>query len=148
MSFDPRDRLKRPFPGDAVDPDRYVDERLFAREQVEIRKDPVPPRDKKELTALTLRKTARVADPRPNAPLLIRIVRNPYGYAPDRPRRAAYIERAEAFVRVSATAEIRGALAEREIMRSTTAAGRQRPRPFAVRPSAWVLLPPLSGDDP
>lgn len=147
MASDPRDRLSRRLPGDDVDPDRYVSERLFAREAPDARKDPVPPRDKKELLSFTLRTSRRLADPTPNAPLLIRIVRHPYGYAPDRPRRTPYIQHPEAVARVSATVEIRGALADRQRMRSTTAAGRERPRPFAVRPSVWILLPPTPGDD-
>lgn len=147
MRHDPRDRLRRRLPGDSVDPEAHVDARLFAREEAEDRPDPVPARDKKELLTFTLRRTTHVADPRPNAPLLIRIVRHPYGLSPNRPQRTAWLERPEPFVRVRVAEEIAAALAEREPLRFTSAAGKSRPRPFAIRPSAWVLLPPLSGEE-
>jgi hypothetical protein len=103
----------------------------------------VPARDQKPLLQFTLKKSGRVVDPRPNAPLLIRIVRYPFRLAGARPGRAAYISHAEPEPRVSAAEQIAGALADRERVRFTSA-GRGRPRPFAVRPSTWTLLP---GDD-
>lgn len=147
MRFDPRDRLRRRLPGASVDPDAHVLDGLFAREEPPDRPDPVPPRDQKQLPTLSFRRASRLADPRPNAPLLIRLVRHPYGLSPDRPRRKVWLERTEPFVRVPVGEEIAAALAERKGMRFTSAAGRKRPTPFAVRPSEWVLLPPEPGED-
>lgn len=121
-------------------------DRLFARERVEERSDPVPARDQAEARITTVRMTTRVATPRPNAPLLIRIVRYPFVLAPARGSRARYLEETEKFVKIDWSSEVAAALAERERLRFTSA-GRGRPRPFAVRPSTWTLLPPDPGDE-
>ncbi|MFZ5475687.1 MAG: hypothetical protein ACOZNI_02830 [Myxococcota bacterium] len=143
---DPRDRLARRLPGDRLAREGREIGRLFAREEPPDVPDPVPARDQKQLLQLTLRKTGRVADPHPNAPLLIRIVRYPFRLDGARPGRAAYISHPDPEPRVRVAEEIAGALADRERVRFTSA-GRGRPRPFAVRPSTWALLPDTDGDD-
>lgn len=106
------DRLDRALPGDRVTP----------------RVAPAP------------RRTGQLADPQPNAPLLIRLVRHPYGLLPSRPQRSRYLLADSEVEPVDRKAEIAAALAERVRVRSTSPV-KGRPRPFAVRPSTWVLLP-------
>lgn len=139
MPIDPRRRLDRRFPGD--DLRRGVDslDRLWARETPD-RKDPIEARDQKPLPSLATRRTTRLADASPNAPLLIRIVRHPYALATTLGARQRYIPEAPPTEHVNRAAEIAGALADRERMRFTLT-GWRRPKPFAVRPSTWVLLP-------
>lgn len=146
MATDPTLRLRRRRPGDRlVDEEARLD-RLFAREVAEVRRDPVPPRDQADARTISLRMTTRVATPRPNAPLLIRIVRYPFVLDPARGSRTRYLEETEKFVKIDWSAEVAAALADRERLRFTSA-GRGRPRPFAVRPSTWTLLPPEPGDE-
>jgi hypothetical protein len=144
---DPRDRLRRRIPGADLGEETPGVTRLFRRGEFEDRKDPVPARDAKALPTLTLRKARKLADPTPNAPLLIRIVRTPYGLHPSGKKRARYIAEVPKVEPVDRTAEIRAALAERERVRFTSA-GRRRPRAFTIRPSTWVLLPPAPSEDP
>lgn len=146
MPHDPTQRLRRPRPGDRLIDEEARLDRLFARERAEVRRDPVPARDQAESRVVTMRATTRVATPRPNAPLLIRIVRYPFALAPARGTRTKYLDDAETFVRVDWSAEVAAALADRERLRFTSA-GRGRPMPFAVRPSTWILLPPDPGDE-
>jgi hypothetical protein len=151
MPRDPRDRLARRLPGDRLAREGRGVGRLFAREEHGAPPDPVPARDQKPLLQLSLRKSTRLAEPRPNAPLLIRIVRHPFRLDGARPSRAAYISHPDPEPRVRAAEQIAGALADRERVRFTSA-GRGRPKPFAVRPSTWTLLPAFDaprtdGDD-
>lgn len=106
------DRLDRVLPGDLVTP----------------RVAPAP------------RRAGQLADPQPNAPLLVRLVRHPYGLHPSRPQRSRYVPEESVVEPVDRKAEIAAALAERERVRSTCPV-KGRPRPFTVRPSTWVLLP-------
>ncbi len=141
MRFDPRERLRRPLMGSRVRGDSPTAERLFARDAAEPRKELVPARDSKLLPTLTLRRTARLASPTPNAPLLIRIVRRPYALQPGGRRRVRWLAEAPpTFARVSVHAELVAARTERERTHFGVGAG-DRPRAFAVRPSTWALLP-------
>lgn len=141
MPTDPRDRLLRPLPGEGLVAETRGMARLHRRGDATERPDPVPARDQKALFTLTTRRAARLADPTPNAPLLIRIVRHPYALHPTGRQRQRYIEEPAPVARVDRTAEIAAALAERVRVRFTSA-GRGRPRPFAVRTAQWNLLPP------
>lgn len=91
-------------------------------------------------TAPVLRRASRQVDAGPNAPLLLRLVRYPFRLAPGRAARARYLPEPEATAAVDRRAVLAGALADRERVRSTSPV-RGRPRPFAVRPSLWSLLP-------
>jgi len=141
MAWDPTRRLRRPSPGARLATEERSLARLFAREEVEERREAVPPRDKAGARVLSLRETGRVASCRPNAPLLIRIVRYPFALTTARGVRQKYREDAVKFIRVDWSAEVASALAERERLRFTSAA-RTRPMPFTVRPSVWALMPP------
>jgi len=99
----------------------------------------VPPRDRRELLTLTVRKARRLAEAAPNAPLLIRIVRHPYALHPGGRRRVTWLQRPEAMMRVDARAEHAAAREERRRVRWALPA---RPHAFAVRPSSWRPLPP------
>jgi hypothetical protein len=143
MAFDPRTRLQRRLPGARL---RGEDDYLpacFAREVTEERREVVPPRDRRELLTLTVRRTRRLAEAAPNAPLLIRIVRHPYALHPGGRRRIRWLEQPEAFARVDARAEHAAARDERRRIRWTLPT---RPHPFAVRPSSWRPLPPAPED--
>ncbi len=144
MAADPTLRLRRPIPGARLADDERGLGRLFAREESEARPDPVPPRDKAAVRMVVRKETTRVASCRPNAPLLIRIVRYPFRLDATRATRRKYMDEAEKFERVDWSAQVAAALAERERLRFTSA-GRGRPLPFAVRPSTWSLLPPDPG---
>lgn len=141
MAWDPTRRLRRPSPGARLATEERSLARLFAREEAEERRDPVPPRDKAGARVLERRDTSHVASCRPNAPLLIRIVRYPFALATARGVRQRHREVVEKFTRVDWSAEVASALAERQKLRFTSA-GRGRPMPFTVRPSVWSLLPP------
>lgn len=127
-------------PGDRLATEERGLARLLARELAETRPDPVPPRDKQGARALVTRETTHVASCRPNAPLLIRIVRYPYPLATSRGARQKYRDDVEKVVRVDWSAQVAAALADRERLRFTSA-GRGRPKPFTVRPSVWSILP-------
>ncbi len=92
--------------------------------------------------------TTRLGEPKPNAPLLIRLVRHPYALDLARGKRVSYREAGP--VRTGDHpdwhGELRAALAERARVRST-AGLEPRPVPFAIRPSVWGLLPPTPGED-
>lgn len=142
MAFDPRVRLQRRLPGSRLRAEALP--HLFLREEDPrgaTRRELVPPRDQRDLLTLTFRKTRRVAEAGPNAPLLIRIVRHPYALHPGGRRRITWRQAAEPVQRVHAHAEVASALAERKRVRFNLDAT-ARPQPFAVRPSTWKLLPP------
>ncbi|MDP2312174.1 MAG: hypothetical protein Q8P41_04660 [Pseudomonadota bacterium] len=141
MAMDPTRRLRRRVPGDDLAPDERGLARLLARDAPDTRRDPVPPRDKAGVRVPTQRDTTRVASCRPNAPLLIRIVRYPFALATTRGSRQKYRGEVDKFIRIDWSAEVAAALAERQRLRFTSA-GRGRPLPFTVRPSTWSLLPP------
>lgn len=144
MRYDPRERLRRPLPGSRARGESPTTTRLFAREAAEPRRELVPARDSTLLPSLTLRRTTRLASPTPNAPLLIRIVRRPYALQPGGRRRVRWLAEAPPrLARVSAHEELVAARSDRERARFSVGAG-ERPRAFAVRPSAWVLLPASS----
>ncbi len=112
------------------------------------RPSPVPARDSKELRSPTVRMTTRTAEPKPNAPLLIRLVRHPYALDLARGKKVNYRgEDATPGVRAARVdwhGDVRAALAERRIVRSTSAV-ESRPLPFTVRPSRWDLIPSEPG---
>lgn len=133
-------------PGDRLAPEEHGLARLLARDQPAERPDPVPPRDKQGSRSLVQRDTTHVAVCRPNAPLLIRIVRYPFALTTARGARQKYRDEVESFIRVDWSAQVAAALADRERLRFTSA-GRGRPMPFTVRPSLWSILPPVPGDE-
>lgn len=141
MATDPTLRLRRRQPGADLASEERGLARLLAREKSDTRPDPVPPRDKVSSRVPVLRDTTHVASCRPNAPLLIRIVRYPFALPTVRGTRQKYRDEVEKFVRIDWSAEVAAALADRERLRFTSA-GRGRPLPFTVRPSHWSLLPP------
>lgn len=125
--------------------------RRWERDRPLERPSPVPPRDTAELRTTSVRMNAHVAEPKPNAPLLIRLVRHPYALEVVRPKKVAYRgengetgPRTSAHSRVDWHAEVRAALAERERVRSTSGV-ELRPLPFTIRPSLWQLLPAEAG---
>ena len=151
MAADPTLRLRRPIPGARLADDARGFERLFRREEKDARPDPVPARDRAALRMVVRKPTSHVASCRPNAPLLIRIVRYPFRLEIARGTRRKYKDEVEKFQRVDWAAEVAAALADRERLRFTSGV-RERPLPFAVRPSVWSILPPeagpsTSGDD-
>ena len=84
---------------------------VFARLDRQLLGDSVVVRD----PAGVQERRAHVAEPRPNAPLLIRIVRTPYALSTTYGRRIAY--------------------------RAAPDAVGGRPTPFTIRPSRFVRLP-------
>lgn len=144
MRFDPRDRLSRRLVGARLNREGAGMRRILARaEEVVVKKDLVPPRDTRERPAPpTVRAARHTAACTPNAPLLIRIVRWPKSLHPLSSTRKRYYEGREAIPRLERLPRIAEALADSKQVGSTSP-GRGRPRPFAVRPFAWVLLPPV-----
>jgi hypothetical protein len=109
----------------------------------------LPRRDLKESRfSLKTRPKTRLANPGPNAPLLIRLVRYRFALQKAKGQKKKYrdIDELNSLklkkARMNWHQEVRDALAERVRMRSTSPA-RTRPRPFALRPSRWKLLPDL-----
>lgn len=137
---DPTARLRRRLPGARLGDEMRGLARLFEREVEESRREIVPPRDQAALKVTTRRNTSHVASCRPNAPLLIRIVRTPFRLETSRGNRVKYLEKAEKFERLDWQSVVAAALADRERLRFTSAV-RGRPLPFAVRPSSWSILP-------
>jgi len=138
---DPTARLRRRLPGARLgDEMRSLAHRL-EREVEQPTRAVVSPRDQAALKIVARRDTSRVASCRPNAPLLIRIVRTPFRLETGRGSRVKYLEKGETFEKLDWRAVVAAALADRERLRFTSAA-RGRPLPFAVRPSAWAVLPP------
>ncbi|MES2639014.1 MAG: hypothetical protein V4850_06010 [Myxococcota bacterium] len=150
MATDPTLRLRRRLPGDRLATEERGLARLLARERPDTRPDPVPARDKQGARAPVQRDTTHVASCRPNAPLLIRIVRYPFALPTTRGTRQKYRDEVEKFIRVDWSSEVAAALADRARLRFTSA-GRGRPLPFTVRPSVWSILPtepsPKTGDE-
>ena len=115
MRLGPYARLDRPLPGDGI----------------RVR----------DAAAMVVRRPASMADPRPNAPLLMRIVRHPYALSTGQPRRVVYRTAPESFVPVDALAERHAAAEERVHEPFTSPVGR-RLHLFTLRTSRAVLLPP------
>ncbi|MBM4366086.1 MAG: hypothetical protein FJ102_07710 [Deltaproteobacteria bacterium] len=154
MRFDPRRRLDRPLPGARITEERTL--RIHVSENRPSPPCPVPARDEKELSKIDTRPSRKRVEAGPNAPQLIRLVRYPFALATVRPRRQVVLEaRRSAEARAEARAPLghpmREAVAEREEVRSTRAASSRaelgRPRAFAPRTSALVVVPPLLEDD-
>lgn len=101
----------------------------------------------RDAAAMVVRRPSRVADPAPNAPLLMRIVRHPYALATGRPRRVVYKEDPEAFVAVDATDQRHAASEERVHAPFVNPVGR-RLHLFTLRPSRAVALPVDPAADP
>ncbi len=144
MAFDPLLRLKRAFPGEHLDDESEGMTALWERDKPLERPSPVPARDEGELRTTKVRMVTRLAQAKPNAPLLIRLVRHPYALPTGRGKRVSYRGEDAAEqgkTRVDWHAEVRAALADRERVRSTSAV-EDRPLPFTIRPSQWTLLPP------
>ena len=143
MSFDPLRRLTRAIPGEHLVAEGAGMTGCWERDRPLDRPCPVPARDAAELRTTTVRMVTRLAEARPNAPLLIRLVRHPYALAVGRGKRVAYRGEGateETVTRVDWHAEVRAALADRERVRSTSAV-EARPLPFTLRPSQWTLMP-------
>lgn len=90
--MDPRHRLKRRFPGEDLGDPGPIGRRLLERDR-----EPAPLRQVAgEVLHVPVwgpgRNNRKVADPRPNAPLLIRIVRYPYALKTERGRRHTAFE--------------------------------------------------------
>src|SRR4051812_23606001 len=108
--MDPARRLGRRIPGERLSAEGRGVQRMFAREEAESRPDPVPPRDRRSVAEATRKETTRVAPCRPNAPLLIRIVRYPFRLDTGRPERRKYRDEEETFERVDWSAQVAAAL--------------------------------------
>ncbi len=150
MRFDPRRRLDRPLPGARITDERTL--RLHVSEDRPAPPCPVPARDEKELLKIDTRPSRKKVEAGPNAPQLIRLVRYPFALATGRPKRQVVLEaRPTAHARAPLGHPMREAVAEREEVRSTRAASSRaelgRPRAFAPRTSALVVIPPLVEDD-
>lgn len=146
MRFDPRHRLSRPIPGEHVG--EYLSdsgsstERAWERDRPLERPCPVPARDSGDVRQVKVKMTTRVAEARPNAPLLIRLVRHPYALDLGRAKKVAYRGQDASTApreRMDWHGEVRAALADRPRLRSTSV--EPRPMPFTIRPSTWTLLP-------
>jgi hypothetical protein len=147
MAHHPSDRLARRLPGEKLRAEITAVERLLERGDAPAeRPDPVPARDRAELRVPVVRATRRTATTGPNAPLLKRLVVHPYGLHPTGRTRVRIVPEAPPADKLVPRDEIAAALADRQRVRSTSA-GRTRPRPFAVRPSTWRLLPPSTDPD-
>ena len=83
--YDPRYRLRRLAMGETVHAPRVTAIRLARPEVVRARTVTVPERG--EARTRKIRFTRRVADPSPNAPKLIRLIRTPFVEDVARPRR-------------------------------------------------------------
>lgn len=146
MRFDPLHRLTRPIPGEHVGeflsaPGSGM-EQMWERDRPLERPSPVPARDAAALREARVKMITRTAEVRPNAPLLIRLVRHPYALPPGRGKRVTYREsQAAAEPRADWHAEVRAAIADRQRTAGSTV--EPRPVPFTVRPSAWAVLPDL-----
>lgn len=145
MRFDPLHRLTRPIPGEHVGeflsaPGSGMEQK-WERDRPLDRPSPVPARDAATGREARVKMITRTAEVRPNAPLLIRLVRHPYALSTGRGKRVAYREAAAApnEARVDWHAEIRASIADRQ--RPDGPVVEPRPLPFTVRPSSWQLLP-------
>lgn len=146
MRFDPRHRLNRPIPGEHVG--EYLTEagsgmeRRWERDRPLERPCPVPARDRADLRQTKVKMTTRLAEARPNAPLLIRLVRHPYALELGRAKKVAYRGEdggASPRARADWHGEVRAALVDRPKLQVTSL--EPRPMPFTIRPSSWNLLP-------
>lgn len=139
MSSDPRNRLSRRVPGASVKPGSVL--RLNVDEGREVRPDPVPARDLKELLVVRQRAPHRLAEVGPNAPQLIRLIRTPYAMEVVRGRRVVLIEAAAPTeARQPFGTQTRAALEDWPTVGSPSPI-QPRPRPFTVRPSADEPIP-------
>ena len=75
--MDPRTRLERRHPGEGKGELRPVEQRLLGRSRPQKEERVIPGSSLRKRDA-KVRKVRRTANPRPNAPLLKRIVRYPY----------------------------------------------------------------------
>lgn len=94
----------------------------------------------REAGRVVVRRSSRLGDPSPNAPLLIRIVRYPISIGPGRGARVVYRERPEAVAEVDRDEERRLAAELRERAPTRSPAGR-RPVPFVFRRGAPLPAP-------
>ncbi len=144
VPFDPTRRLSRPLPGARQARGSALAARVFRREEHEERPPPIPMRDGAQAHPVpALRATRRLATAAPNAPLLIRIVRWPSQLSPGSRLRKRYLEDRAVDRTREPLPRISAALAEFHRVRFTSPVA-VRPRPFAVRPSRWDLLPDLT----
>ncbi|MBM4392942.1 MAG: hypothetical protein FJ090_17590 [Deltaproteobacteria bacterium] len=150
MRFDPRRRLDRPLPGARITEERTL--RIHVSESRPLPPCPVPARDEKELSKLDTRPSRKKVEAGPNAPQLIRLVRYPFALSTVRPTRQLVLDaRPTAEARAPLGHPMREAVAERDEVRSTRAASSRaqlgRPRAFAPRTSALIVVPPLVEGD-
>ena len=89
--MDPRVRLDRRVPGQGLAEPPAIVARLWRRED-EAKPERVLAGDKLVVRETTIRNNKNLANPRPNAPLLKRIVRYPYRQDNGRPRREQVYE--------------------------------------------------------
>lgn len=82
----PHDRLRRTYPGERLEQDRPIAERVFTRDQPLREVRSILP-EQREQRVRSTRRPKRLADPAPNAPLLKRVVKNPYAEEVRRPVR-------------------------------------------------------------
>ncbi len=150
MRFDPCRRLDRPLPGARITDERTL--RIHVSEERPLPPCPVPARDERELLKIDTRPSRKKVEAGPNAPQLIRLVRYPFALSTARVKRQVVLQaRPTVDGRAPLGHPMREAVAEREEVRSTRAASSRaelgRPRAFAPRPSALVVIPPLVEDD-
>jgi hypothetical protein len=143
VTFDPRQRLNRSYPGQRFQKEEPWVEMIFKRGEEKPDRELLPRRDLKQgRTEPKMKVTSRLASPKPNAPLLIRLVRFRYALQTVRPVKKKYFERPPPIEKVDWQKEVATALAERTRTRSNSPAGR-RPRLFVIRPSQWALVPKI-----
>lgn len=143
MRYDPRDRLRRPFPGERFLREDPSITAVFERAEEKEVRDLIPRRDLKTGREQTkTRSTRKLATAGPNAPSLIRLVRYPFRLQTVRGSKKRYYQRPEAVEKVDWRAEVEASKVERERKASVSPAG-QRPRAFAVQPSRWKILKTL-----
>lgn len=138
MPIDPRHRLERRYPGEGIGD--HDSEKIADRHERPERASPLPDRERTTRTGAT-RTTRGLADPKPNAPQLIRLVRYPFRLDTVRPTRQTVLAPTERGERRPFEEDFKAALAEAHIVRSTSPVV-ARPRPFTTRPSSADIIPP------
>jgi hypothetical protein len=82
-------RFDRRFPGERLTLDRAIAKALFARDR-ELKPTRAVAGESFKVRVLGTRRAGRIADPSPNAPLLKRVVLNPYVQTLGAPRRVSH----------------------------------------------------------
>lgn len=118
----------------------YQSEKIADRYERPEPTSPLPDRERSTRTGAT-RNTRGLADPKPNAPQLIRLVRYPFALDTVRPTRQTFLSPVERAERRPFDEEFKAALADAHVVRSTSPVV-ERPRPFAARPMTAAIIPP------